>query len=127
MRILLADDHEVLRHCLRSMLESKGNWTVCGEADNGRMAIERAKELKPDLVILDIAMPLVNGFEAARAIKDLLPNTAILAFTILKSEGFLNESQRIGFDGYVSKSDGSRILLNAIREVESRRSQPKAN
>lgn len=127
MRILLADDHEVMRHCVRSMLESKGEWIVCGEADNGRVAIEKAKELKPDLVILDIAMPLVNGFEAARAIKGLLPDTAILAYTILKSEGFLNESQRIGFDGYISKSDGSRTLLNAIREVERRRSQPEAN
>ncbi|MFZ0335596.1 MAG: response regulator transcription factor [Candidatus Acidiferrales bacterium] len=122
---MLADDHEVLRHCIRSLLESQDNWIVCGEAGNGRVAIERAKELKPDLVILDIAMPLVNGFEAARAIKDFLPDTAILAYTVLQSEGFLNEWQRIGFDGYVSKSDGSRKLLNAIREVQRRRSRPE--
>ena len=112
---------------MRALLECQDGWMVCGEADNGKTAIERAKELKPDLVILDIAMPVVNGFDAARAIKQLFPDTPILAFSILQSEGFLNESRRIGFDAYISKSDGLRAMLNAVDEVQRRRSQPQAN
>ena len=127
MRILLADDHEPVRRVMRALFETQREWKVCGEADNGQTAIQKAKELKPDLVILDIAMPVLNGFDAARTIKELLPDTAILAYSILQSEGFLNESRRIGFDGYISKSDGLRAMLNAVDEVQRRRSQPQAN
>jgi DNA-binding NarL/FixJ family response regulator len=122
MRILIADDHEAVRRGVRALLESQDGWKVCGEADNGRAAIEKAKEFRPDLAILDIAMPFVNGFDAAKIIKDLYPDTAILAYSILQSEGFLNESRRIGLDGYISKSDGARAVLKAVDEVQHRRS-----
>lgn len=112
---------------MRALLETQRGWNVCGEAGDGREAIERTKELKPDLVILDIAMPVLNGFDTARAIKELFPDTSILAYSILQSEGSLHESRRIGFDGYVSKSDGSRAMLTAVDEVQRRRSQPSAN
>ena len=107
MRILIGDDHEAVRRGMRALLESHDGWTVCGEAENGRAAIEKAKEVRPDLAILDIAMPVINGFDAAKVIKELYPDTAILAYSILQSEGFLNESRRIGLDGYISKSDGA--------------------
>jgi YesN/AraC family two-component response regulator len=71
MRILIADDHDAVRRSVRALLESQDGWKVCGEADNGRAAIEKTKEVRPDLVILDIAMPVVNGFDAAKIIKDL--------------------------------------------------------
>jgi CheY-like chemotaxis protein len=122
MRILIADDHEAVRRGVRALLDSRDGWKVCGEADNGRAAIEKTKEVRPDLVILDIAMPVVNGFDAAKVIKELYPDTAILAYSILQSEGFLNESRRIGFDGYISKSDGARAVLKAVDEVQHRRS-----
>lgn len=122
MRILIADDHEAIRRGLRALLQSYSGWKVCAEADNGQTAIEKAKDVRPDLVILDLAMPLVSGFEAAKVIKDLYPETAIVAYSILQSGGFLKEAQRIGVDAYVSKSDGAQALLNAISEVQRHRS-----
>ena len=121
MRILVADDHEAVRIAMRALLGSQIGWDICGEAETGRAAIEKAKELKPDLVILDIALPVVNGFDVAKVIKQFYPDTAILAYSILQSEGFLHEAQRIGLDGYVSKSDGAQALLKAVNEVQHRR------
>ena len=120
MRILIADHHEPMLLAVRALLESQDGWTVCGVADNGGAAIEKIKEVRPDLVIPDIAMPVVNGFDAAKIIKELYPDTAILAYSILQSDGFLNEARRIGLDGYVSKSDGLRATLNAVDEVQRR-------
>lgn len=122
MKILIADDHETVRRGVRMLMESHEGWTVCGEAANGHEAIEKTKEMRPDLVILDMAMPVTNGFEAARVIKELYPGTAIVAYSILQSEGFLKEALRIGMDGYVSKSEGARAVLKAIDEVQRRRS-----
>lgn len=122
MRILIVDDHEAIRRGLRALLQSHSGWKVCAEADNGQTAIEKAKDVRPDLVILDLAMPIVNGFEAARAIKCLCPATAILAYSVLESEAFVKEAQRIGVDAYISKSDGTQALLNAISEVQRHRS-----
>jgi DNA-binding NarL/FixJ family response regulator len=127
VKILLADDHEIVRAAIRLLLQSQRDWMICGEADNGQVAIDKAKELRPDLVVLDIVMPVLNGFDAAMLIKALLPGTAVLAYTILESEGLLHESQRIGLDGYVSKFDGGRALLQAIDEVQRRRSQAAAD
>jgi DNA-binding NarL/FixJ family response regulator len=99
MRILVADDHEAVRRGLRALLESQDSWKVYAEAENGLTAIEKAKEIRPDVAILDIALPVVKGFEAAKVIKELHPDTAILAYSILQSEGFRNEARRIGLDG----------------------------
>ena len=122
MRILIADDHEAIRRGMRALLEFHEGWQVCGEAENGQDTIEKTKQAKPDLVILDLAMPTLNGFEAAKLIKELYPETAILVYSILQSEAFLNELLRLGVDGYISKSDGVQAVLKAVEAVQHRRS-----
>ena len=114
MRILVADDHEAVRRGLRSLLETQAQWTVCGEAEDGNDAVEKTKSLKPDVVILDVSMPNLSGFGAARLIKQALPETAILVYSMHRSQAFLDEARRIGVDGYVSKSDDGATLLMAV-------------
>ena len=80
--ILIVDDSALIRHSLRSCIEQDGNWEICGEAENGKIAVERVKELRPDVVILDLQMPVMDGLEAARQISRLAPNTAMLMSTM---------------------------------------------
>jgi DNA-binding NarL/FixJ family response regulator len=122
MRILLADDHEIVRRGLRSLLESRDDWRICGEATDGNDAVEKTRALDPDIVILDIAMPNLNGFAAAKLIKQHSPATQILLYSIHYSRAFVEEAQRIGVMGYVSKSEGSASFLMAVDSV--RRSRP---
>src|ERR1700691_2292556 len=84
-RILLADDHQVVRSGVRSLLEGHADWKICGEAGNGREAVAKAVELKPDLVILDLSMPLMNGFEAAKELRKVAPATRIIVFSMHNS------------------------------------------
>lgn len=121
MRILLADDHEAARLGIRALLESQSGWEVCGEADNGQTAIDKTRELKPDIVILDILMPGLNGFAAAKVIKELSPDTAILVYSAYDSEAFLHEARRMGLDGFVSKSESRRVILDAVEAVRRSR------
>src|SRR5262252_7565317 len=95
-RILLADDHEVVRRGLRAMLESHSQWQVVGEADNGREAVTLAISLKPDVVILDVGLPQLNGLEAARQINAEVPRTRILMLTMADSEKIMRESLNAG-------------------------------
>jgi DNA-binding NarL/FixJ family response regulator len=121
MRILLADDHEAVRRGLRALLETQEQWKVCGEAEDGRDAVEKAKELKPDMIILDISMPALSGFGAARLIKELLPETPILVYSMHRSQAFLEEARRIGVNGYISKSEDGPTLLMAVDAVQRHR------
>lgn len=121
VRILLADDHEAIRLGMRTLLESQRGWEVCGEADNGETAIHKTRELKPDVVILDILMPGLNGFAAAKVIKELSPNTAILVYSAYHSEAFLHEARRMDLDGFVSKSESRRVILDAVETVRRSR------
>jgi DNA-binding NarL/FixJ family response regulator len=121
MRILLADDHEAVRRGLRALLETQEQWKVCGEAEDGRDAVEKAKELKPDIIILDISMPALSGFGAARLIKELLPETPILVYSMHRSQAFLEEARRIGVNGYISKSEDGPTLLMAVDAVQRHR------
>ena len=121
MRILLADDQGIVRHGLRALLESQDGWQICGEAKTGQEAIDKTRELKPDMVILDISMPVLNGFAAAKAIKEFSPETAVVVYSVYESEAFLKEALRIGLDGYVSKTDRWQDILKAVEEVEHRR------
>jgi DNA-binding NarL/FixJ family response regulator len=121
MRILLADDQGIVRHGLRALLESQDGWEICGEAETGQEAIDKTRQLKPDIVVLDISMPLLNGFAAAKAIKEYSPGTAVVVYSVYESEAFLKEALRIGLDGYVSKTDRWQDILHAIEEVERRR------
>lgn len=127
MRILLADDHEAVRIGMRRMLESQDGLTICGEAGTGRDAIEKTQELHPDLVILDISMPVLNGFVVAKVIKELFPGTAILLYSAYHSEAFQVEAEKMGLDGYVSKSSSRQALLKAIDDVQRSRSSPRPN
>jgi DNA-binding NarL/FixJ family response regulator len=122
MRILLADDHEAIRRGMRALLETQDGWKVCGEAADGQEAVQKTKELKPDIVILDISMPVLSGFGAARLIKEHLPNTPILAYSMYRSEAFLEEARRIGLGGYVAKSEDGPTLLMAVDAVQNHRS-----
>jgi DNA-binding NarL/FixJ family response regulator len=114
VRILIADDHEVIRKGLRQLLETRPGWQVCGEATNGTEAIEKTRELRPDLVIMDIALPKVNGLTAAATIMEFFPETVVVAFSMHDSKGFVESARRMGFRGFVCKSESGDMLLRAI-------------
>ena len=114
VRILIADDHEIVRRGLRAVLENQPNWMVVSEAITGRDAIEKAKEYTPDIAIVDIGMPELNGLEATRQILKLLPQTEILILTMHESEQIVREVLAAGARGYVLKSDAGKDLVAAV-------------
>ena len=122
VRILIADDHEVVRRGVRSLLTSRKEWAVCGEAVDGRDAVKKAKELKPDVVVLDISMPDLNGFEAARLIHKEVPQSKILILSQHNVSEMLQTALDAGARGYVSKSEVSRDLLPAVEAIIHNRS-----
>ncbi len=117
VRILIADDHEVVRRGVRTLLESQPGWVVSGEAATGREATEKVTQLKPDVVILDISMPDLNGLEATRHIVRNSPKTKVLLFTIHESERVMAEMLEAGALGYVLKSDAAESLVAAVRAL----------
>jgi CheY-like chemotaxis protein len=125
-RILIADDHEVLRRGLRATLETQKEWKVCGEAANGKDAVEMVLALKPDLVILDINMPVLNGLAASREILRRQPRTKILMFTVHESMQTVREIRATGAHGYLAKNKAGRDLLRMVRELLMGKSTPMA-
>jgi DNA-binding NarL/FixJ family response regulator len=117
INILLADDHDVVRHGLRDMLNAHDGWKVCGEASNGRDAVKMARDLKPDVVVLDLYMPELNGLETTRQIHNELPRTEVLIFTMHETEHLIREVLAAGARGYVLKSDAGRHLVNAVEAL----------
>lgn len=117
MRILIVDDHEAVRAGVRAILQSREGLEVCGEAANGREAVAKARELMPELVILDITMPVLDGFSAAREIHKAHPSVAILLFSMHESPNLINIAKSSGANGYVSKSEGAAVLLRAVDAV----------
>lgn len=117
IRILIADDHELVRRGLRGLLEAHPGWNVCAEARDGRAAVEKALELKPDIVILDISMPEMNGLDAARRLHKDLPQTEVLILTMHESEQIVREVLSAGARGYVLKSDAGRDLVAAVESL----------
>ena len=117
LRILLADDHEVVRRGLRAVLEAHPGWKVCGEAATGREAVEQARQLKPDVVVLDISMPELNGLEAARQILRSVPRAEVLMLTMHDAEELARQVVEAGVRGYVLKSDAGRELLAAVESL----------
>jgi DNA-binding NarL/FixJ family response regulator len=108
-RILIADDNATVRRGLRDLIEHNQDWDVCGEAIDGREAIERARELHPDVLLLDLAMPGMNGFDTARELAKLEPGVQILLCTLQLSTYVVREAERAGIQGAVSKSKVSQI------------------
>jgi DNA-binding NarL/FixJ family response regulator len=121
LRILIADDHEVARRGIRAMLESHPSWEVCGEAKDGREAVELAMRVKPDLILLDIGMPNLNGLEAARQILAVSPDIAILILTMHDSDQVVREVLRAGARGFLLKSDAGRDLVAAVEALQLQR------
>ena len=117
LRILLADDHDVVRRGLRSLVEAQAGWEVCGEAATGREAVEKAGRLRPHVVIMDITMPELNGLEATRQIRKAVPETQVLVLTVHESEELLAEALRAGAHGCMLKSDAGRELVSAIEAL----------
>jgi CheY-like chemotaxis protein len=115
-RILIADDHEAVRRGLRSALSSAG-WEVCGDVVNGKEAVAKAAELKPDLIILDISMPVMGGLDAARLIRAADPNAKIVIFTMHESQQMKDEIARIGVQAHAVKSEPMKNLLDTIKSV----------
>ena len=114
MRILIVDDHEAVRKGVCAILSSRLDIEVCGEAVNGKEATAKAKELQPDLIILDISMPVLSGFDAARQIRKIVPEARILMFSMHESKQFLEEAKKLGVHGYLTKTRGNDVLLRAV-------------
>jgi PAS domain S-box-containing protein len=117
VEILIADDHNLVRSGLRSLIETRADWRVCGEAVNGKEAVEKAKELSPDLVLLDVSMPEMNGLDAARLILQERPDCPILIVSQNDHNTMEKEAVRVGAKGFVHKSRISQDLLGAIEKV----------
>jgi DNA-binding NarL/FixJ family response regulator len=120
-RILIADDHEVARTGIRALLESHSGWEICAEAKDGREAVELTIRLKPDVVLLDIGMPNLNGLDAARQILTTLPYTRILILTMHDSEQAVREVLAAGARGFLLKSDAGRDLVAAVEALQQQR------
>jgi DNA-binding NarL/FixJ family response regulator len=116
-RIIIADDHELARLGLRTMLEPEPDLEVIGEAATGREAVELSGRLRPDLVLMDIRMPDLDGLVATRAIKETLPNTSILIVTLSEDPDYLLEALRVGAAGFVLKDASRREVVAAVRQV----------
>ena len=115
-QILIVDDSAFLRRSIRSSIEQNPDWQVCGEAENGQIAIEKTRELRPDLIILDLAMPIMNGLDAARHIAGIAPGVAIVLFTMHGSKELSKYAELIGIKQVLSKSSGGiEQLLSTVK------------
>ena len=117
LRILIADDHDLMRRGVKTLLQSRAGWEVCGEAKTGREAVDKAEKLKPDIVILDIGMPDLNGVEAARRIRKASAATEVLILSMHYSDQLIREIVEAGVRGYVVKSDSDRDLIIAVETL----------
>jgi DNA-binding NarL/FixJ family response regulator len=117
LRILVADDHGLMRRGAREILHSRRGWKVVAEAANGREAVEKARELKPDVAIVDLSMPELDGVELIRQIRKAAPDTKVLVLTMHESDHMIREALDVGARGYLLKSDFADCLLKAVRAI----------
>src|SRR5690348_8238754 len=117
VRILIADDHEMLRRGLRQTLEQHPGWEICGEASNGREAVEIAEKTLPNVALLDLSMPEMNGLEATRAIKKASPHSEVLILTVHETDSLIRDVLSAGARGYVLKTDPARQIVAAIEAL----------
>ena len=115
--VLIADDHEIVRHGVRNLIESEEGFAVVAEATSGRDAVKFCERFTPEIAILDLSMPDLNGMEATRQIRKLCPETRVLIFTMHETERLVQEVFQAGAHGYVLKSDAGKHLLHALRTV----------
>ena len=117
-RILVVDDVQSIRQSMRFCLEQESGWVICGEAENGKVAVDQVQELRPDVVIIDLSMPVMNGLDASRAIKAISPGTHILMFTLHTYPYLTDEARKVGIDRVLSKADSAGPeLLQAVRTL----------
>lgn len=116
-RILIADDHAMMRKGLRAVIEAHAGWSVCAESCTGLEALEQTTQEKPDMVVLDVSMPGLNGLEAAQRISKSMPKVRILLFTMHRSSQFLKDVAKAGAHGYVCKSSQEEVLTEAMETV----------
>jgi len=116
-RVLVVDDHAAVRRGVQSLLQAAPEWEFCGEAENGQEAIHLAGELKPEIIIMDVSMPVLNGLEATRIIHNTMPSTKILLLTLHSSTELVRSAFRAGARGYVLKSDAEHELVKALNVV----------
>jgi DNA-binding NarL/FixJ family response regulator len=121
VRILLVDDHPIVRQGLKTLLEGRRGWEVIGEASDGAEAVEKAKDLTPDVMVLDVTMPRMNGLEACRVLRRQSPKIEILFVTQHDSPQMMREALEAGARGYVVKSNAARDLLEAVEAVSQHR------
>ncbi len=119
--ILLAEDHAIVREGLKSLLEISGDCEVVAEASNGREAVELVKTFRPDVVVMDIAMPLLNGFEATRQILLSAPKTKILVLSAHSDDEYVAHMAEVGASGYLVKQNSGKVLVQAVREIANGR------
>src|ERR1700730_4890448 len=119
LRILLADDHELVRRGIRGLLRSRRGWLLIGEAANGREALEKANKLKPDVAVVDVSMPELDGLQATHQIRDASPNTEVVILTMHESDQMVRRVLDAGALGYVLKSDLAANLVKAVKHVSA--------
>jgi DNA-binding NarL/FixJ family response regulator len=117
LRILIADDHEVVRRGLLALLGTQPGWEVVGEADSGSDAVKKVAQIKPDVVVMDITMPVMSGLEATRLIMETVPHTKVLIFTMHDSEQMIQSALEAGARGYVLKSNAANDLIAALKAL----------
>jgi DNA-binding NarL/FixJ family response regulator len=121
VRILVVDDHPIVRHGLRTLLGGRPEWEIIDEAEDGIEAMEKADRLKPDVVVLDVSMPRMDGLEACRRIRKSVPKSEVLIVTQYDSPQMMREALSAGARGYIVKSDAARDLLAALEAVSQHR------
>jgi DNA-binding NarL/FixJ family response regulator len=117
VKILLVDDSPLMRRTLRTFFEREAEWSVCGEAVNGRDGIDKASQLRPDLIVMDLIMPSLNGIEASRMIKRLLPSVPIVMFTTFTDSFLTKEALSAGVDAVIPKIEGATTLIHSIKRL----------
>jgi DNA-binding NarL/FixJ family response regulator len=117
MQVVIADDHDILRSGVRALFESHPQWTVCGEASDGEQAVALAASLRPDLIILDVTMPVMNGLQAAEKIREVSPATKIVILSMHESPYITEKALQAGADVFLSKSDAGGKLLRAVDQL----------
>ena len=117
-RILIVDDSPVIRNSLRSCIEQSSDWETCGEAENGKVAVEMVQQLHPDVIVLDLSMPVMNGFDAARQIRKIAPCAHIILFTLHASPQLVEEALKVGVNEVASKAgDAGSSVIRAVHSL----------